>query len=254
MRGIPAVNRTLSAACACAVLAVVGLVSGCGSSKSAAAPSTSTPAPSSSSVPAPAPAPKVATAAQLAAIVLQPGDLPAGWTAAAHQADSSEAANAAALAHCYGVQNTEPDRNAVADSQDFSQGNASIVSNAASYKTASDVQVDVGTLSNPKFVACNKQQVAAALPAGSTLDNFDMKVTAGAAGGPSNVAGTATGSVTFTSDGQQQTLYLTSVFFTGPSIEGEIDFESGDGPIPVSLQAPLIAKMSARIAGQAAST
>jgi hypothetical protein len=194
----------------------------------------------------------VATAAQLAAMVLQPGDLPAGWTAAPHQADPSEMADAATVAQCYGVQNTLPDRNAVANSQDFSQGNVSILSNAASFKTASDVQVDVGTLSNPKYTTCNKQLIASSLPAGSALVNADVKVTVGAAGGPSNVAGSATGSVTFTSQGQQQTLYLTSVYLTGPSIEGEIDFESGDGPIPASLQAPLIAKMAARIAGQAA--
>ena len=78
-----------------------------------------------------------ASEAQLAKIVLQPSELPAGWAHTPHQSDPAEdaifKAQDAATAKCLGVPNSDPNKVAEAHSDDFAQGDAQISSNASSY-------------------------------------------------------------------------------------------------------------------------
>jgi hypothetical protein len=237
------VRRAPITGLALSVLSAVA-VAGCGSgSSNAGTKLTPSPSPSSSQPSVSAVAP--ATAAQLQAIVLQATDLPAGWSGATHQADPSDAASSAAFAACLGVRNTYPDKAAHVDSQDFTQGNTTIVSTGDSFKSPSDVQSDVASLTSPKLVPCLKQQAASGLSNGQTLDSFDLTFTPGSGGGPSNIVATISGSFTVTDSGQQQKVYLTSVYITGPSIETDVNVQS-DAPIPAALVSGLAAKVAAR--------
>jgi hypothetical protein len=244
LRGIPV--RPVAISCAVLTASSIVALSACGSSSSATttpATSSSAAAPSSSSA---APVASPPTAAQLQKVVLQLADLPGTWTGVAHAADPSQAANSATGAACAGVKNTYPDRVASVDSQDFTQGaSLSVSSNATSLTPAADVASDVAALSNPKYSECLKAVYKASLEADGTVTAADLKVTPGSAGGPSNIAGIAAGSFTLSASGQKQTLYVTSVYITGPSLEAEIDIQS-DSPISTALVSGLAAKVAAR--------
>jgi len=83
--------------------------------------------------------------------VLQPSDLPAGWTSTPYQADPNEAAELAALMRCLGLPNTASDKVAEANSDDFHLGDASVSSSASSYRSQSAVDSNVAALHSSKF-------------------------------------------------------------------------------------------------------
>lgn len=243
-------SRITAIALGSSVVAVVAL-SACGSSSSGSAPSSSAPAsqaPASSSTATTTAAPPAPTATRLAAITLQPADLPAGWAGAPYQADPTAAASQAALASCLGIANTDLDKAAEAHSQDFSQGDAQISSQAESYKSPGDVQIDVKSLSSPKADSCFEQAARSSATAqGLTVSNVTVKVTPGPVNGISNVAGTANMTATVTESGNTGQFVTKAVFITGPDIEAEIDFTNIDGPLPSeAVQNALIAKVAGR--------
>lgn len=189
--------------------------------------------------------------AQLSAIVLQPADLPTGWTGTANDPDpAGDAADSAALAQCVGGRNTYPDEIGDSNSDDYALDNASISSEATSFRSPADLTSDIAIIKSPKIDACYDKlaatEVGGSLPAGSTLNSASIVVTPGSAGGPSNVVATAAGRVEVTVGGKVTDLYLNVAFITGPSIEAEIDFTNVATPVPASVRAPLIAKIAAR--------
>ena len=239
------------------------LVAGCGSSSTptrssspAASPAASSNAASSNSAASSSGASSSgassAGSAELSAIVLQPSDLPAAWTAAPHQADPGDAADQAALVACVGGTNTDPDKTAEVDSSDFSLDDASISSNAASYKSQSDLDADTALIHSPKISTCYQQLVkteaASSLPAGSTITAVNLTITPGPGGGPSNVVGTGTGSITVSSGGATVTIYDSVAFITGPLLEAEVDFDSPNQPVPATMFANLVNVVATRAA------
>ena len=171
-----------------------------------------------------------ASLSQLEKMVLQPADLPSGWKGAPYQPDPNNSADNAALAKCAGARDTDSDKVAEANSDNFTLGNATISSSAASYRSQSDLDSDVATLHSPKLSPCfeqmMKKQLAASLPAGSTTESASIKITPGSASGPANVVATGTGAIKVLANGQQVPVYLTVAFITGPLIEAQVDIEN----------------------------
>lgn len=195
---------------------------------------------------------KPASLSQLKKIVLQPADLPSGWKGTAYQADPNDSANDAALMRCVGARDTDGDRVAEANSDNFDLGAAEISSSASSYRSQSDLVSDVAMLHSPKLSTCFGQmmnkQLAASLPAGGTTESTSIKITPGSAGGPANVVATGTGTIKVQVDGHQVLAYLTVAFITGPLIEAEVDTENVGKPVPASVVNPLVATVATRAA------
>ena len=181
---------------------------------------------------------------------MRPADLPQGWKGTPYQPDPNDSADNAAMMKCVGARNTDSDKVAEANSDNFALGNASISSSAASYRSQSDLNADVATLHSPKLSPCfeqmMKKQLAASLPAGSTIESASIKITPGSAGSPANVVATGTGTIKVRVNGQQAPLYLTVAFITGPLIEAQVDTENVGAPVPASVVNPLLATVATR--------
>ena len=218
------------------------------------AAATTSAAASSSSRSSSAAAPTVSPAGadQLTPIVLRATDLPTGWRGTAYKPDPADAATNAAFAACLGARNTSLDQVADVHSQNFSMGNATLSSDAASYPSSDDLAADRALLTNAKYPSCFEAGLRAALgkalPAGATISSIDAKVTPGAGGGPSNVAGTVAATVTVVDAGLTRTFYSTTVVIMGPLIETTLSFSNLALPVPAALQATLIGEVAARTA------
>jgi len=246
-RGMQWAKRLLGV---CAAGCVVAVLAACGSS-SPTSPSTPSGSPLSSSSPAtPASAATPASLSQLKRIVLRPADLPQGWKGTPYQPDPNDSADNAAMMKCVGARNTDSDKVAEANSDNFALGDASISSSASSYRSQSDLDSDVAMLHSPKLSACFEQmvkkQLVASLPAGATIDSASITITPGSAGGPANVVATGSGSIKVRVNGQQVPVYLTVAFITGPLIEAEVDTENVGAPVSESVVNPLVATVATR--------
>jgi hypothetical protein len=184
--------------------------------------------------------------------VLQPADLPKGWNRQAYQPDPNESADNAAFYKCLGARDTDSDRLAEANSDNFDQSDASISSSASSYRSDSDLNSDIAELHSPKISSCFEQmvkkQLATSLPAGSTIESASIKIAGGSAGFPANVVATGTGTIKVGLSGQQIAVYLYVAFITGPLIEAEVDAENVSAPVPTSVVNPLVTKVATRAA------
>jgi hypothetical protein len=230
----------------------VALLAGCSSSTSKTPPATSSSSSVSPSSPAASSSAAPAPLAQLKKIVLQRADLPAAWKGTPYQADPSNAADQATMVKCVGARNTDPDKVAEANSEDFGLGNASISSSATSYRSQSDLAVDTAILHSPKVSTCFDQllskQLATSLPAGAKIASESLKITPGSAGAPANVIATGKGTINVTLNGQQVAVYITIAFITGPLIEAEVDTENVGTPVPASLVQSLVTTVATRAA------
>lgn len=184
-------------------------------------------------------------------IVLQAADLP-GWTAAPYQDDPSNNQDELALMRCTGARNTDGDKVAEVNSSDFSLDQATVSSNATSYRSQADVDGDVAMLHGTKFASCYqslaKDQLSKSLPAGTTIRSIKVTVTPGNAGGPANLAATATAVIAVAVSGQSLTVYVNVAFITGPKIEAEVDAENVGTPVPAALRDKLVQAVAARAA------
>src|SRR6185437_10598775 len=140
------------------------------------------------------PAPK----SLLEQIVLQPGDL-YGWARTPYEADPSDNQDQLTLMRCTGARNTDSDKVAEVHSTDFSLDQATIFSDATSYRSQADIDSDTALLHNPKFAGCYqnlaKGQISKSLPAGAKIHSISLTVKPGRGTGPANLAGTASGVV-----------------------------------------------------------
>jgi hypothetical protein len=232
---------------------VVAVLAACSSSSSKTTTSTAAGSlSSSSSTAAASPSASPASAAQLAEIVLQPGDFPQGWEATPYEPDPAASAAAAEFAKCLGVPNSDTEQVAEAHSADFDQGEAEISSAAYSFRSQSAVDADTAGLHSAKAAPCferlMRQALASAAPAGGTIESVSLKITPGSAGGPANVVATGAGTFKISASGNSVTGYLSVAFITGPLIEADVTAFSAGAPVPTSLMDPLVADVAGRAA------
>lgn len=218
-----------------ALAGALALIAGCGTSSPKAAPTV-----------------KPASLDTLKKIVLQPSDMPAGWAGTPYQADASDAADNAAMAKCLGVRNTEKDKVAEANSDDYALGNAGVSSSASSYKSQSDLDTDIAMLHSTKMSTCFDQfartKLTSSMPQEAKIDRVSITVTPGSAGGPINVVATGKGTITVTVSHERVSLYLTFAFITGPLIQAEVDTENVGAPVPTSVVNRLVTAVATRAA------
>jgi hypothetical protein len=187
----------------------------------------------------------------LTAIALQPSDLPAGWTGTAPDPDPDSAAESAAIAQCTGGHDNYADETGDSSSDDYSLDNATISSEATSFRSQADVADDIAIITSPKINDCYVKllETEGGLPPGATIDSASFLVTPGSAGGPANVIATGAGHIEVTVSGQVVDVYVNVAFITGHSLEAEVDFENLGAAVPATVRAPLIAKVAARASG-----
>lgn len=188
---------------------------------------------------------------RLQRIVLQPGDLPTGWTATPASPTSSQQGNAA-LAACVGVKDTSPDEAAKVSSSTFSNATFHIESDASSYRSEQDVQTDVALVNNPKLQTCAEQQfkneLASSLPTGATISALQVKVLPGANGGPSNVAGLITVVAQLTGPSGTAAAYVDDALITGPQTEASVTFTGVNARVAAATETALITAVAKRAA------
>ncbi len=222
------------------------------SSSAPASPGTSSGAASPSAAATASAPPGPPATARLTAITLQPADLPADWGSTPYVPDPNEAAESATLARCTGGRDNTPDETGEANSPDYTLGNASVSSEADSYKSQADIDDDVAIIHSAKIDSCYEQlarsQLAASVPAGSTITTVSIDIKAGSGGGPSNVVATGTAEFHVTVNGALNDLFINIAFITGPLTEASVDFANIGGPVSADIQAALIAKVAARAA------
>lgn len=192
--------------------------------------------------------------ATLAGYLLKAGDLPAGWTGAPASSNNSTDPTQVKLEQCLGVPNHDPLKVATADSDDFSNGNASISSSADSFRTADVVTTDKNALSSGKAEGCFRQilpeALATSLPAGSKLGTIELHVTPRSSGDPDNLVATISATIPVTVSGQSVTVYVSTAYIVGPQVEAQVDFENVGAPVPAGLQAQLVKTVADRVAGK----
>jgi hypothetical protein len=153
---------------------------------------------------------------------------------------------------CVGARNTDSDKVAEADSDGFTLGDAEISSSAASYRSQSDLDADVTTLHSPKLSSCYgqmmKKRLAAAVPAGGTIESASVTITPGPAGGPANVVATGTGTIDIGVNGQHVPMYLSFAFIKGPLIEAEVNAVDVGTLVPASVVNRLVVTVATRAA------
>ena len=230
--------------------AVAVLLAGCSSSSTNGKGSTKTPAGSSSVSTSAAPPSK----AQLAAMVLQPADVPSGWTASA--ADESSTADdeavQAKLTACLGVANSDSQKVATATSRDYDQGDASISSEASSYRSSEVVDRDAAALVGDKAEGCFetllKEQVAKEVPAGGKVDKVDVTVIPHASGQPDNVVAAVEAQITISASGQSATVYADVTFIRGKQVEAQVEFIGLGARIPEDVRGKAVEAVAGRVA------
>jgi hypothetical protein len=193
-----------------------------------------------------------ATARRLGSITLQVGELPAAWKATPYEDDPSAADSQAAMVACVGGPNTEHDTTGEAHSPDYSDGNATVSSDAESYRSNADVNADIAMVHSPKLKACFQQlmrsETESSLPAGTTMDHLQINITPDPAGAPSNVIATIATTVNVHVSGQDLVVYSNFALIIGPLIEAEVDFTNVGAPVPAALRDQLTEQVADRAA------
>jgi hypothetical protein len=190
---------------------------------------------------------------QLKKIVLQAADLPGGWQASPAEPESNDSSTQAELMKCVGAKNTDEDKVATADSDDYSLGDATISSSASSYKSQSSLDSDLALLKSPKLVPCYnqvlKKELAASLPEGADLEAVSVKFTPGPGSGPANVAGSGTATVSVTVGDEPLKVYISFIYLTGPLMEVEVSAENVGSPPPAAALQAAVKAVADRAAG-----
>lgn len=184
---------------------------------------------------------------------MQPGDLPAGWTASAARSDhDTGAARAAATANarCLGVRSTYPDLMATGRSPNYTMASLFVGSAAWAYRDEDDITVSVRSLSLAKASTCFAQSVKTELERsvpGHRFGDVHVTVTPGSDGGPGNVVGIATGTLSDTFSGHEYTVNIQNAFIIGPRIKAEVEFSGVDAVVPLALRAQIIEQVASRV-------
>jgi hypothetical protein len=189
-----------------------------------------------------------ATRQQLEKIVVRASDLPRGWEASPYTGPDQAAADAVS-AECLRVRNTAPDVVAEARSSQYVSGKTQIGSIAASYRSERDLDVDFGTLANPRLSFCSEllfRKVFEAL--GFTIESVSARATPPSAGSPANVVGFVTVTAIASFGGRRHVLHDRTAAIRGPLIEAQVEIASIDAPIPQGLMNTLVTDVASRAA------
>ena len=191
----------------------------------ATTPVVSTPPVTSSSAPVGGTAP---THDALTGIVVQQGDVPAGYTSQAPDTSSDDQANQAKIVNCVGSTAVNAaDRIEEVHGNDFVKDPQTISSDVTSFKSQAAVDALVSVITDPKaqncFDAVLREQVASS---GGTVKSATVTITPGTNGGPSNVAALLQGTVTIMVQGQQATVNVVEGFITGRQVLATISTEA----------------------------
>ena len=191
--------------------------------------------------------------ATLAGVPVKAGDLPSSWQASPSSPDrSGDAAASAQMRSCVGGRSTRADLVDTVYSDDFTEGHATISSNAKSYKSQDDIARDTALLKSPKVDTCYeqvlKQLLQKTLPATANIGNVSVQITPGSGGGPSNLVATGAASVDLSAQGQQATVYVDIAFISGPLVEAQVSFESIGKHVDEALQRQVISAVAERAA------
>jgi hypothetical protein len=184
--------------------------------------------------------PSTGTDSGLSALLLQPGDLPAGWVAEPHEDSGDPAAQQRQLAQCLGTRtDTSADRLDRQHSPDYTQGQSQIGSEVTAWKRQEDVDAQVQQLNQIGTASCLtkllRAQVEKQLPSGATVDDFQLHLTHGSGDGPANVVATVAGTVKVTSGAQQVTVHLGAAYITGDRLTSTVQWTGVGQPIPSSV-------------------
>jgi hypothetical protein len=190
--------------------------------------------------------------ATLAGIPVLQSDLPAGWKGTPSTDRAGEATASAQMDRCVGAQDTTADQVDAAYADDYTQGNATISSNAKAFKSQADVARDTALLSSPKVGPCYEQvlrgRLTQQLPENATIDNVSVHITPGSDGGPANLEATGAATIKLTAQGQHLSLFADIAFISGPLVEAQVSFEDIGEHIPEALQRSVINAVAKRAA------
>jgi hypothetical protein len=238
-------------------LAAAALVAGCsgatngkGGAKSTGrgGPTATTAAPASSSAPGATPPDQ----AKLQSLLLASADVPSGWTASPGSDDNTPDDSDARIAACIGIPNTEAVQVAQASSGDFTHGESTISSSANSYRSQDVLDRVEQSLLGPKATPCFEQEfqrtMSTELPGGAKIDSFDLTISPGPGGGPSDVVATAAGKVSIFASGQRVTIYLDVAFIKGDLVGADVDFVGFGQRIGADVQRKAIDAVANRVA------
>lgn len=189
--------------------------------------------------------------ARLAGVPVQQSDLPAGWQGSAPD-HSGDAATSAQMDRCVGATKTTSDQVDTAYADDYTQGSATISSNAKAFKSQDDVARDTALLKSPKVDSCYEQVLRGLLeqqlPATATINNVSVHITPGSGGGPVNLEATGTATINLSAQGQQVSLFADLAFISGPLVEAQVSFQDVGRHVPEALQRQVIKAVAERAA------
>ena len=194
-----------------------------------------------------------ATTAQLQKIVIQAADLPATYKASAADPDDTSDGTDAQLKQCTGVPGApESHKVHTVQSSDFTMGDTTLSSEFSSFRSESDVTADVAQLKSPKINQCLnsvfKASLAKSLGTSATVTASNFTLTPGSNGGPSNLAGTASGVIKFTTNGQAAAVYVGVAFVTGPQLDGTLSFVALNTPLDNTTSTSVLTAVANRAA------
>jgi len=237
--------------CATVVAGCASKTNGSGSTTAPAGSSGAprTPVTAASSAPAAAP-----DAKKLATLVLRASDVPSEWKGSPSSNDSSAGPDSdqAKLAACMGIPDSSPKQVAIADSDEFSNGESRISSTATSFSTQSVITSDKQGILGPKATACFQQglqsTVTSDLPAGTSVSNFTISIAPGPNGGPSDVVAVVHASVVVHSSAVAVPVYIDVALIAGKLVEADVDFFGFETRIDTSIERTAIDAVANRVA------
>ena len=145
----------------------------------------------------------------------------------------------------------EEDQIQQVQSDDFTMGQATVSSDASSYKSETDVQTQVAQLKSPRAQGCLsslfKKEISSTLPSTATIRSIGIKLDTSATG-IANLIGSANGKITVTAQGRTISVYIGAAFFTGNQLTGEVNFSSIGTPISSAFANPIVKAVVQRAA------
>jgi hypothetical protein len=200
-----------------------------------------------------APRPPSVDPGRLQSTVLQPDDLPQGWSAGG--SPERDSGTMAAFRACLGAPTDPADRLTETFSPVFTDGATSyLYSWVGSFRSQQRVDADTALLSDVRAPDCFAEALTAGLrgktrPGGTDVGTPRFEVTPGSGEGPSNVVATATAVVPATAaSGARMTLYWQYVFLTGRSTEAVVGTGTVDAPLAADVRDRAIAAVAQRVA------
>jgi hypothetical protein len=189
----------------------------------------------------------------LNALVVQPADLPVGWSAAGPTEDINQSDIVdPPFAACTGGRDTTSDLVGNATSPTYSRGTSKILSDVSSMANQADVQADESTLTSTNAAYCFGVGVRAGMVASVGSQGAVGQPSATAQPGSELVASNVFAIITVripATVGQTTVIgYVEAAFMTGPGLEADVMFTSLGEPLPTDVTSSVIRKVALRIA------